>query len=960
MGCAPSAELLGDAPFRPPQGGVRQVALIPIVEQYFPTPDCALFRQLYEAYTDPSVRYYVRSNFEGKNGDLSRIPDVANSCARLHEMLLQLTSRGMFATNIDVREAYARGEFYRIRPILCAVVFLYEGANYVPEGSVQLPTHGRGPSVFVKVIGVVGDTSRMLQKVDDPAVEVTSNDTLKMQTLITKSAGDHNMSRVVLLASYIYYHQCCEVIGLPKIPAMAARFTCFKTNIPFLCFLREMRDRTAAVLESPKGSKFYIDEYCLHGAVRQEYVDILMPAFAYYFVSFLNAKSEQRLEKQLAHQMRVCGMAKDPSQDSKNTSTSVLPIGSGNSTNVETKLRPDMNAESDYLDRGKISQVAATAARADAAAEGNNNTAPKVTYIVKGYLTRSATSLSAWSCAPNEVYVTCMDGTVTVVDRRSVDAPDGPTHTPSLGQKDGVEEIPEECGVPTSARTVVETFRVARGDILSFYTPSWLPLADTVATAAEDQHPDNAADLGYVDILDNDSVTSSDANFLRLHTDEDSAVPSPSVPSLVKEDKDNSWPRKGSWRVDDDIYIESVLLSLVRDECKLAREASVDDPRWVHDDEHNCPVHDGSFYIWQFRRGQENFFYGTVPKFANTNRTQGRSSGGALGTRALRNGGVRVNKSAVVVDPHVGHQGGTQPNGSVAKKLDNSSNISANGSNGGAVRQQTNANSVQPPPLQQPQRFGPPVVFPQPGAPSPTSTGAPQQQQKPPSYAASHASLNGMNGVPVTNAFPGSSPMCALQNGSVATTALAAVVPAGPFLYNMPYMLPQKSPQLPTQAPPPPGVLPTTYVTAQPPQQVQQQGNTWVQMGSSAMSASLNRGMGDSLSTANFSVSSNASSAINPPTAVPYMVNAQGQLVPLSNAMVEKSHLNVVRNATSTPPTQMTSNLPTYVVMNGQLCVLHPATSTAPSPSYSVVAPQQQQQQIQPQPFMNNLVYLQR
>lgn len=172
-------------------------------------------------------------------------------------------------------------------------------------------------------------------------------------------------------------------------------------------------------------------------------------------------------------------------------------------------------------------------------------------------------------------------------------------------------------------------------------------------------------------------------------------------------------------------------------------------------------------------------------------------------------------------------------------------------------------------------------------------------------------------------------------------------------------MLPQKSPQLPTQAPPPPGVLPTTYVTAQPPQQVQQQGNTWVQMGSSAMSASLNRGMGDSLSTANFSVSSNASSAINPPTAVPYMVNAQGQLVPLSNAMVEKSHLNVVRNATSTPPTQMTSNLPTYVVMNGQLCVLHPATPTAPSPSYSVVAPQQQQQ-IQPQPFMNNLVYLQR
>lgn len=935
MGCAPSAELLNEAPFRPPQGGVRQVALIPIVEQYFPTPDCALFRQLYEAYTDPSVRYYVRPDFEGANGDLSRIPDVVNSRAELHALLLQLTGQGMFATNADVRAAYARGEGYRIRPILCAVVFLYEGANYVPEGSVQLPMRGRGPSAFVKVIGVVGDTSKMLRKAGDPATSFSSDDTLKMQTLITKSAGDHNMSRVVLLASYIYCHQCCEVIGLSKVPSMAAYFTCFKTNIPFLCFLREMRDRTAAVLESPKDSKFYIDEYCLHGAVTKEYMDVMVPAFAYYFVSFLNAKSEQRMAKQLAHHHRANGMVKDSSQGSNNASYSALSTCNSSNMNGEVVRRPETIKESDQLDREKISQVAAWAARADVAASGSNNPTPKVTYIVKGYLTRPATTLSAWSCAPNEVYVTCMNGTVTVVDRRSVDASDGPTHTPSLGQADGVEEIEEERGMPASAHAIVETFAVRRGDILSFYSPS-SHLAENAAAA------ELAENGGYTDDhSDSESFTSSNVNILRLNTDDDddSIMPSPSVESLVKNETESSvQPRQGSWRIDDSIFIESVLLSLVRDECKLAREASVDDPRWVHDDARNCPVHDGSFYVWHFRRGQENFFYGTVPKFANTNRTQGRGGGGASGTRALRSNGARANQNGMLLEQsHAGVRGGTNVNGDSIKKPD-----LINGA--GAGRQPIHGVA-----MPQQQRIGLPVVYSTNGSLTDVVDRHPQLQLQqrqhqpllppPPSYVAS-ASVK--TSAPVGNTLPGSGPVYVMQNGSVATAAS----PPGQLVYNVPYALPGQPPQFST----PPGA----YVVAQPSQHQQQtRGSTWMQM---CGPAPAGRVLGDTTSGASFSVSSNVPSTASAPNAVPYVMNAQGQLVPLSNVMMDKGQQSVMRVAASTSPAPTAAQGASYVMVNGQLCLIQPATAAPLSPQYHMAAQQAQQQQ----QFMNNVVYLQR
>ncbi|KPA78882.1 hypothetical protein ABB37_05946 [Leptomonas pyrrhocoris] len=960
MGCAPSAEILCDAPFRPPQGGVRQVALIPIIEHFFPSPDCALFKQLYEAYTDPSVRYYVRPSFDGPNGDLSHIPDVVNSRAELHQLLLQLTRQGMYATNADVRAAYASGDAYRIRPILCAVVFRYEGANYVPEGSVQLPAHGRGSTAFVKVIGVVGDTTAMLQRAGDPIIPFTPRDTLKMQTLITKSAGDHNMSRVVLLAAYTYYHQCCKVIGLPKVPCMAARFTCFKTNIPFLCFLREMRDRTAAVLESPKDSKLYIDEHCLHGAVTQEYMGTMLPAFAYYFVSFLNAKAEQRLAKQLAHQRRVSEAHKDTSRDSKDASSTVPPIASG--PPQEEKSRNAGRAHSevvrdlDAVDRTRISQAATSAAKADAAANASNSTAPKVTYIVKGYLTRPATSLSAYSRAPNEVYVTCRDGTVTVVDRLSVDAADGPTHTPSLGQKDGVEELEVERGVPAAARTVVETFAVRRGDILSFYTPPSPLAGGEVPWHVGD--PAAEEEAGYGDGYDSASMSSSQANFLRLNTDDDSVAPSPPMPNFVKEEeeeRDTPVLRKGSWRIDDNIFIESVLLSLVRDECKLAREAGVDDPRWVHDDVHNCPVHEGSFYVWHFRRGQENFFYGTVPKFANTNRAQIRGGGGASGTRSGRSGGRRASRNDAPAEVHVDPQNSVHSDTGAVRRLDGSTtNPNNSTSSMGSALPLGNSTTAFPPQLQQQQRIGLPIIYPAYSS-SPELVNMNQQQQ-PPAYIASHPAASANTSPQASNAVPRSGPVYLFQSGNVPSTTAPA---AGQFVYGVPFLFPGQPSQISLQPHAPHGLPLPAYVAAAPQHpRPQHGGNVQMSMVGHVVGPA-SRGMGDSLSMADFSVTSNMSlsAAANVPTAVSYIVNAQGQLVPLTEVVMDKGHSNGARAASFTPPAPPAPQMPSYVMVNGQLCALQPATATtttAPSPpQYHVTA-------LPPQQFMNTVVYLPR
>lgn len=88
-----------------------------------------------------------------------------------------------------------------------------------------------------------------------------------MQMFITKSAGDHNMARMVILASYVYEHQCLNIIGLPRMPPHSISFKSFKTNIPFLCFLREMRDRVSTLLGCDKIASVWLDGTLIRGYV---------------------------------------------------------------------------------------------------------------------------------------------------------------------------------------------------------------------------------------------------------------------------------------------------------------------------------------------------------------------------------------------------------------------------------------------------------------------------------------------------------------------------------------------------------------------------------------------------------------------------------------------------------------------------------------------------------------------
>lgn len=939
MGTAPSAEIVPDAPFRVPQSGVRQVALIPIVEQYFPTPDCPLFRQLYEAYTDPSVRYYMRPNFDGKSGDLSCIPPIENSREDMHRLLLRHTAQGMFPTNAAVREVYEVGDFYRIRPMLCAVVFLYEGTSYVPEGSVQLPSPSRsGASAFAKVIGIIGDTCALVKKPDDPLIPFRRDDVLKIRTLIMKSAGDHNMSRVVLLAAYIYYHQCCRIIGLPNVPALSASFTCFKTNIPFLCFLREMRDRMANVLEAPKRSKFYIDEYCLHGAVSREYVAKMMPAVACYYISFLKAKSEQRVLKQLSHQQSIV--------------TGCAGKDRAGLTGKALMNRAETHVGSVYTDVfNDHASLAVKAAALEGALKSGGSTPPKITYVVKGYVTRAVTSISNWSHAANEVYVVCVDSTVTVVDRASVEALDGPTHTPSLAHQPDLNEDAEAADSTTSA--VVETLQVHRGDILSFYVPPSIRSTGASpslsVTTAHDISKDEDIFYGTSNLealkfcSNNTSLLSSSSSeapsrcgsagfaldAAKGASDEDStsaeATPSSGATGL-DGDAASFEAKKGSWRVDDNIFIESVLLSLVRDECKLAREATEQDPGWVYDDANKSCVHDGSFYVWHFRRGHEDFYYGTVPKFANPNRQSNRKNGGCSSGNAAQG---KVDRGGV------GGAGASRdPNSGVRS-------IGARGKNGDTspILPPTPADALPPsvPPVRRQNILSQPPQsskLPQKGVllSRPLSAASPDIQQaylasiaagvslpQPPAYDASTQSA--VQAAPMP--FAGSIGQGHLKNSMYATypAEAAAMAPAGaPVMYTfMPVIQGQSemspAPQQQLHTLPPQGMY-SHEVPPLPPSPPQQQ-EVWGVAGAGNVQGTA---------AASQSVGTCA-------------VNALGQLVAVGGLM--GSGVAPAQQVSYTPSVAAAApqSYPSYVMVNGQLCILQStvatATAAAPSPMLS-------------------------
>lgn len=262
MGAAPSRETIEHSLPQPPFYGQRQqIVLIPLLKRFFPSPDCPLFNQLYEARCDPAVRYYYHANDGLINASSEPTSPVSPTVYAAQESVgnvasplylaeaigntpvycpppnvfpaLPFTREAMYAayitnggetlvydTDAEMLRAH-RADPTSIRPLPCAVAFLYHrpaAAAAAAAETAASSTNGNGTAgtasgsfpedctqvlgCYVKATGFVGDvhglggTCASRRKPD-----------YEMQMFLTKSAGDHNRTHVLLGAIYTYAEQ---------------------------------------------------------------------------------------------------------------------------------------------------------------------------------------------------------------------------------------------------------------------------------------------------------------------------------------------------------------------------------------------------------------------------------------------------------------------------------------------------------------------------------------------------------------------------------------------------------------------------------------------------------------------------------------------------------------------------------------------------------------------------------
>ncbi|ESL08197.1 hypothetical protein TRSC58_04104 [Trypanosoma rangeli SC58] len=282
MGAAPSADILREAPFRPARGdSSRVIALIPMTAGFFPSAESPLFGQLYEARCDPYVRYYSRRD---ANTDirLDVIPPIAFTREEYYAACMDLTNAcRLYETTNELRQSYMADPSQHhslIRPVPCAVAFLYNDRRDTPEGSVMLG------GACVTVIGGIGCELKTSEAEAEAA-------TLDLMIFLRRSAGDHNMVRAMLFASWLFYTQCTETCGLPRVPMAPVTFRALKTNIPFLCFLREMRNRVDLLHANTEEHSMWIDGAFVRGFVTADHAAELCGAFAAQYRLQLEAKA---------------------------------------------------------------------------------------------------------------------------------------------------------------------------------------------------------------------------------------------------------------------------------------------------------------------------------------------------------------------------------------------------------------------------------------------------------------------------------------------------------------------------------------------------------------------------------------------------------------------------------------------------------------------------------------------
>ncbi|AYU81352.1 hypothetical protein LdCL_310022500 [Leishmania donovani] len=270
MGAVPSRETVEHWLSQPPFYGQRQqIVLIPLLKKFFPSPDCSLFVQLYDARCDPAVRYYYYANDGINKVQSTPTSPVSPTVHAAHESVGNVASptylaevignapvycppadvfpsvnltreamydayitnggeRMVYETDEEMLRAY-RADATSVRPLPCAVAFLYhrpasaaspttstatgdagfEGSSAAASinGTAAVGAHSFPEDCtevlgcYVKATGFIGDVHGLgascPRKLPD----------CEMQMFLTKSAGDHHRTHVLLTAVYTYAEQ---------------------------------------------------------------------------------------------------------------------------------------------------------------------------------------------------------------------------------------------------------------------------------------------------------------------------------------------------------------------------------------------------------------------------------------------------------------------------------------------------------------------------------------------------------------------------------------------------------------------------------------------------------------------------------------------------------------------------------------------------------------------------------
>ncbi|KEG12628.1 hypothetical protein DQ04_01571110 [Trypanosoma grayi] len=544
MGAAPSTEVLRAAPFCPTRSGAgRVLALIPVTEEFFPSPDVPLFVQFYEARTDPYVRYYLRNHcfyphntsLGGNSADendtngvrLDQIPPAMCTRKEYYDWCMSAVGRNRrYHTNAELLQDYnaVPSRRHLIRPVPCAVVFQYDDEYNAPEGCVSL-----GDKV-VRVIGGIGclENSPESTSGGGGSNQDEAELTLELTMFVRKSAGDHNMVRVMLLSAWLLHEHCVKICGLPCVPLLSVTLRGLKTNIPFLCFLREMRYRVGLLQGNTAKHCTWIDGAFICSCFTASHASELCEAFAHHYQLLLNAKSRVKMD------------------------TALLPVAN--------RLQPaqdggDVSVSADMEDTVSFTRMP------------SSGRFKKQSFTLRGVIDTANTVIPEMGRGTEDVYLVCTDATVRI--ERSEDG---------TVSKDSLDHDGGEAMVLQAA-----PLKVKRGDVLRFFPDD-----------AAARQPSNSHCM-------TDTITTP------LGCDK----------TFGKDTTCEGELRRGTWIVDTTVNLENVLLALVHDECKNAREAPASDPHWLRCKETGDLVCDGNFYIWYFERGGVTYYYGTLPKFAN-------------------------------------------------------------------------------------------------------------------------------------------------------------------------------------------------------------------------------------------------------------------------------------------------------------------------------------------------------